>query len=279
MTARRTRTRRNTGSQHSPRPVGVLRRFFSAVTGLLGLVLVLCLSLGILVLVSAALIHGYRYATSSEYLALQEIEIKGNQRLTYAEVLRLMQVDTGENMLKLNISRMQKNLADSPWIKQARVRRDFPDQLHVDIQEKQAYFWVQNDHNLYYADKKGRTIDRLSPERLVSLPVLHLHDGAGSRHVAEIVTTLERRRFPFSIQDISWIRITETGRAHMYIHGLDLELSLDCRELEPQTDKLNLVWNDLRRRQDIDAVKRITVAGENAWVAYRRQAKPENQGK
>ena len=276
MTARQTRTRRNAGRHHSPRPVGVLRRFFAAVTGLLGLILVLGLSLGLLILVSAALIHGYRYATSSEYLALKEIEIQGNQRLTYAEILRLMQVNTGENMLKLNISRMQKKLAESPWVEQARVRRDFPDQLHVDIREKQAYFWVQNDHNLYYSDKQGRTIERLSPERLVSLPVLHLHDGADSRHVTGIVSTLERRNFPFSIQDISWIRITETGRAQMYIHGLDLELSLDCQELGSQTDKLNLVWNDLRRRQDIDDVKRITVAGENAWVAYRPQAKPEN---
>ncbi len=276
MTVRQTRKKRSAGRQHSPRPVGVLRRFFSAVTGLLGLILVLGLSLGILVLVSAALIHGYRYATSSEYLALKEIEIQGNQRLTYAEILSLMQVDTGINMLKLNISQMQKKLAESPWVKQARVRRDFPDQLHVDIREKQAYFWVQNDHNLYYADKQGRIIERLSPQRLVSLPVLHLHDGADARHVTGIVSTLERRSFPFSIQDVSWIRITRTGRAHMYIHGLDLELSLDCRELGPQTDKLNLVWNDLRRRQDIEAVERITVAGENAWVAYRPQAKPKN---
>ncbi len=276
MTARKTRKKRNTGRLHSPRPVGFLRRFFSAVAGLLGLILVLALSLGILVLVSAALIHGYRYATSSEYLALKEIEIQGNQRLTYAEILRLMQVDTGKNMLKLNISEMQKRLAESPWVEQARVRRDFPDQLHVNIREKQAYFWVQNDHNLYYADKQGRTIERLSPERLVSLPVLQLHDGADSRYVAGIVRTLEKRSFPFSIQDISWIRITETGRAGMYIHGLDLELALNCRELESQTDKLNVVWNDLRRRQDIDAVKQITVAGENAWVAYRHQAKPEN---
>ncbi len=276
MTARQSRTKRNTGRQHSPRTVGVLHRFFSAMTGILGLILVLGLSLGILVLLSAALIHGYRYATSSEYLALQEIEIKGNQRLTYAEILKLMQVDTGQNMLKMNISRMQKKLAENPWVKEARVRRDFPNQLHVNIREKQASFWVQNDNNLYYADKKGRTIEPLTPERLVSLPVLYLHDGAQSRHVAGIVTTLEKRRFPFSIQDISWIRITETGRVHMYIHGLDLELSLDCRELEQQTDKLNLVWSDLRRRQDINDIKRITVAGENAWVAYQTQAKPEN---
>ncbi len=274
MTRRTPSLARNSGNYHRPRPVGKFRKFFSALFGVVGLTMLLGLSLGFLVLVSAALIHGYHYATSSEYLELREIEIHGNQRLTYTDILRLMQVDTGINMLKLNMSQMQKRLVQSPWVEQARVRRDFPDQLHVDIREKQAYFWVQNDDNLYYADEKGRIIERLTPERLVSLPVLHTHQNAGSGDISEIVRTLEQRIFPFSIHDISWISITETGRVGMYIHGLDLKLAMNCRELHKQTRQLNAVWNDLRQRQEIDAVKMITVAGENVWVAYRDPEKP-----
>jgi len=267
------KTRRGVQYQRSGQK-GLFRRFFSAFVSFAGVSFILAFSLSFLLLVSIALIHGYRLATSSEYLALSEIEIEGGSHLGYQELLDLMEIGPGINMLQLNMPDLHRRLTENPWIEDARLKREFPDQLQVVVREKQAYFWVQNDHDLYYADKSGEIIDRLTPGRFISLPVLHIHGNPEPEAVIRLVDTLESRNFPFSIQEVAWIELSEPDRVEIYVQGPDLSLFLCCTELNSHLKKLNSVWRDLHQRKEINKVNRITVAGDNIWVAFNHLTKP-----
>ena len=269
----RNNTRQGVRYQRS-RQKGLFRRIFSAFLGFAGISFILAFSLSLLLLVSIALIHGYRFATSSEYLALSEIKIEGCRHLDHQELLDMMEIGPGINMLQLNMSDLHRRLTENPWIEDARLKREFPDQLKVYVSEKQAYFWVQNDHDLYYADKNGEIIDRLTPGRFVSLPVLHLHGDPEPEAVIRLVETLESRNFPFSIQEVAWIELSEPDRVAIYVQGPDLSLFLCCTELDGHLKRLNSVWRDLHQRKEIDKVNRITVAGDNVWVAFNHLTKP-----
>jgi len=250
---------------------GMIRGAFAALFRLAGLSFVLALSMGFIVLISIALLFGYNTAMSSDFFALNKIQISGNRQLTYDQLTQLMNVSPGDNILQFRMTDLHARLSSNPWIEEATVKRVFPDSLVVNCTERQAYFWLQDRDKLYYADKKGRIITAVSPERYVSLPVLHLAGERQDHDLESVVDFLENRSFPFSLQEVSWIRMNITGSVEMHIDSRKIDIALDRDLISSGPGRLNRVWSDLGARGEADSVERIIIAGRNAWVAYGSQ--------
>ncbi|MFO7727480.1 MAG: FtsQ-type POTRA domain-containing protein [Desulfonatronovibrio sp.] len=247
---------------------GLIKGMFVALYRLVGLSFLLTVSLGFIVLISIVLLYGYDRAVNSEFFALRQIEIIGNKQLTYSQLTELLNVNTGDNLLQLNMSDTHSLLNKNPWIEDASVKRVFPDRLVINIVEKQAYFWLQDQDKLCYADETGKVITPVSPQRYVSLPTLHLDGETEDYDLEAVVGFLESRDFPFSLNDISWIRIRQTGTVEMYVDSLGLTVTLDNSQLESGSAKLGRVWADLGKRKERESVNRIIITKSNAWVNY-----------
>ncbi|WP_028574973.1 cell division protein FtsQ/DivIB [Desulfonatronovibrio hydrogenovorans] len=250
------------------REKGRIRRFFSVLSRVLGMSLMLVMSLGFLGLISLGLLLGYNKAVNSDFFALKDIEVIGNRQLTYAELTEQMNIHPGDSLLQLRMSKLQARLEQNPWIATVAVTREFPDRVMVRIKERQAYFWVQDDHRLFYADERGRIISEISPRRFVSLPILHVRGEQQEADLGAVVGFLESRNFPFPLQDVSWIRIRESGTVEIGISRQNLLIVLDRAQLGRSASRLSLVWADIKNQGEAQAVQRITLAGRNAWVAY-----------
>ncbi|MFP4084258.1 MAG: cell division protein FtsQ/DivIB [Desulfonatronovibrio sp.] len=250
------------------RTVGLIKGIFVAVYRLVGLSFLIAVSLGFIILVSIVLLYGYNRAVNSDFFGLREIEITGNKQLTYSQLTELLNVNAGDNLLQLNMSDMHSVLDKNPWTEDVSVKRVFPDRLVINITEKQAYFWLQDQDKLCYADETGQVITQVSPQRYVSLPILHLQGQADKSDLEAVVGFLESREFPFSLNDISWIRIEGAGTVEMYAHSPGLTLTLDNSILESGSAKLGRVWTDLGKREERESVEKIIIAEKNAWVGY-----------
>ena len=250
---------------------GLIWGTFTALFRLARLSFVLILSTGFVVCISIALLYGYNSAMSSDFFALKEIKISGNRQLTHAQMTELMDVHPGDSILQLRMFDLHAKLSGNPWIDEVSIKRVFPDRLVVKCRERQAYFWLQNRDKLYYADKNGRTITPVSPVRYVSLPILYIEDQQQDHDLESVVVFLENRSFPFSFQDISWIRVKKTGTVEMHIGSRKIDIALDRDVLDSGPGRLSRVWSDLGNRGEDDAVDRIIIAGRNAWVGYGSQ--------
>lgn len=254
------------------RPALLIWGTFTALFRLAGISLLLALSLGFIVFISIALLYGYNTAMNSDFFGLKKIEISGNSRLTYDQLTELMDVHPGDSLLQLRISDLYARLHENPWVEEVSIKRIFPDRLVVNLEEKQAYFWVQDRDELCYADKNGRIITRVSPGRYMSLPVLHIEDEQKKHDLEPVVGFLENRSFPFSLQDISWIRARESGIVEMHLRPGGINILLDRDLLDSGPGRLKRVWSDLGARQEKNSVEKIMIAGNNAWVKYRQEA-------
>ncbi|MFW5731517.1 MAG: cell division protein FtsQ/DivIB, partial [Desulfonatronovibrionaceae bacterium] len=172
-------------------------------------------------------------------------------------------------LLQLKMSALHDNIADNPWIESVSVKRVFPEELVVTVQEKQAYFWVQHGDRLYYADQKGRRITRISPDRFVSLPVLYMQGEGLKSELSMLVNHLEDMSFPFSFQDIAWINIKPAGSIEMRIQSLGMDILMDEQVLRQGPERLNRIWKDLKKRNETKQVERIILLGNNAWVGFK----------
>ncbi len=238
---------------------------------LVGVSFILVMSLAFIVLISIVLLYGYNTAMNSSFFALKEIEISGNRQLTYVQLTEIMEVNPGDSILQLNMSDLHARIQGNPWIQEVSIKRVFPDRLVVNLKESQAYFWLQDQDRLCYADENGRVITAISPGRYVSLPILYLEGEQRNHDLKTVVSFLENRSFPFSLQDISWIRAKESGSVEMRIEPSRINITLDKDLLSSGPRRLNKVWADLVARGETDSVEKIVIAGSNAWVGFRLQ--------
>lgn len=93
---------------------------------------------------------------------IASIEVKGNNFLSEGEVRELLGPAVGDNLVSADLEALRSNLAASPWVGGAVVRRKLPDTLLVNVTERFPIALAETDQ-LYVMDASGELIDLLGP--------------------------------------------------------------------------------------------------------------------
>lgn len=91
--------------------------------------------LTLLMAVSAVFMAGYAAVTRTGYFKTQAIKVSGMKRLSHDEILAQAGVDHGDNLLAVNLRLVRKRLLTHPWIATARVAREIPETIIIEVSE------------------------------------------------------------------------------------------------------------------------------------------------
>lgn len=216
----------------------------------------------------AGLYFGYSWVTTTSAFALENILLEGNERLSYGDVLVAGKVRLGQNCLGLNVSRVEALLAKNPWVENVSVRRELPNRLIITLTEKEPVYWIRRGGALYYADNNGELIAAVSPADFRSLPVLDV-DSAVQEHLPELpemITTLNGGGLPLSPSTLAWVRLSSAGQAEMFLEDANLTLTFALEDWKSELRHVRAATTDIRRRGEMEGVRRITAAGGKVWV-------------
>ena len=83
---------------------------------------------------------------------ITSIDVVGNKKLSKEQVIRASGGTTNENIFKVSLKNMEINLKRHPYIKEAKVKRKFPDKLVVDIVERREKFSIPYMESYVYSD-------------------------------------------------------------------------------------------------------------------------------
>jgi cell division protein FtsQ len=127
------------------------------------------------VAVCAAVVGAYllteRFAIPNRF-RIASIEVKGNKFLSEGEVREMLGPAIGGNLISADLEGLRANLAASPWVGGAIVRRKLPDTLTVDVTERFPIALAETDQ-LYVMDSSGELIDLLGPRTAgFDLPII-----------------------------------------------------------------------------------------------------------
>jgi len=125
--------------------------------------------------VCAALVGAFllteRFAIPNRF-RIATIEVKGNRFLSEGEVREMLGPALGGNLIGADLEGLRSNLAASPWVGGAIVRRKLPDTLTVDVTERFPIALAETDQ-LYVMDSSGELIDLLGPRTAgFDLPII-----------------------------------------------------------------------------------------------------------
>jgi cell division protein FtsQ len=133
------------------------------------------LALGVLVAIGAALAVAWgvvRYAATTPRFAVTAFEVEGARKLGQAELGKLMGIELGTNIFKIDTADAERRLLADPWIRQVKVSRKLPGTLRIELEERDAVAIGSIGDHLYLLTRAGEPFKELAPQDPYDLPVV-----------------------------------------------------------------------------------------------------------
>jgi cell division protein FtsQ len=111
-------------------------------------------------------------AAAYEYLYIREINFYGNRHLSEDDLKKLMGCSEKSSFFSVSSGDIYRRLRQSPWIKDALVRKDLTGRIDVRLTESVAIgVLVLNDRS-WLVDREGARLEEIKQEQTYFLPVI-----------------------------------------------------------------------------------------------------------
>jgi cell division protein FtsQ len=129
-------------------------------------------------LVMFVVTRGMTFLSTSTLLRVDSISPSGNQRMSGDAVRSMLDGLRGENILFVDLEEWRSRLLESPWVRDASLRRSLPSTVEVTVQERTPIAIGRMAGRLYLVDERGTVIDEYGPHyATLDLPIV---DGFGA---------------------------------------------------------------------------------------------------
>lgn len=113
----------------------------------------------------------YASAARHPYFTVQQIVLSGSQQLDRDSVLSAGDLYVGMSIWTVDPAGAEERIEALAWVRDAQVRREFPDRVRVFITERQPTA-IAMVEGLQYLDRTGRVLGPVEPGSQVDLPFI-----------------------------------------------------------------------------------------------------------
>jgi cell division protein FtsQ len=141
--------------------------------GRLALALKLLAGLAVVVVASSAVAYSlHRYALTTHRFAIQTLDVHGGRRLTREKVRAAAGIELGKNLFAFDTKKAEEALLADPWVSSARVTRELPGTLRVELTERDAYAVAVLGDRPWLVTREGEPFTEIHEDDPYDLPVL-----------------------------------------------------------------------------------------------------------
>lgn len=234
------------------------------------------LAFGLVLLISVAALAGmgtvsvwiYKKAITSDFFTTTHIDVAGNARLSRDMVLQYGGINIGDNSLAVSIGEIERNLRNTPWVKEASVKRLLPNRFIIKINERMPSFWIRKDNILYYANEKGDIIAPVESRNFLSLPTLKIMPDAEEMIdcLPRLLSDIRNGILPIETGSISQIVLNSLNEVEIQLEDRDLKLAIAATNWEDNMSNLGVALADLVKRRELAHVREIRANGGNVLI-------------
>jgi cell division protein FtsQ len=144
-------------------------------------------------------------AAQAHALRIERISIRGNERISKAEVAHALDGMIGQSLVWTNLDHWREQLLKSPWIRDAAMRRSLPSTIEVVVSERRPIGIGRVHGDLFLVDEHGIILDQFGTRYAdFDLPIIdglvvrdsngsRVADEAGAELAARLITALRAR--------------------------------------------------------------------------------------
>jgi cell division protein FtsQ len=193
-------------------------------------------------------------------MAAQEITITGLEHHEPEMLLAAIGVQPGGSLIGFDAVQARNILQNLDWIENAKVQRLFPNQLVVEVREREPFAIWQRGQAYYVIDKSGAAMSGLEASQMVRLPLV-TGEGANAA-AAELINQLAA--YPGIMLQVKAAARVGSRRWTLYLdNGITVQLpEQDWQQAIATADELNRTQQLLSRgirSLDLRLQGRVTV--------------------
>lgn len=102
--------------------------------------------------------------------AVDNVVVEGNSETSDIDVLQQLGLDGAVSVMTLDASQARGALIELPWVRDADVRKVYPDTLEISLTEREPFAIWQNGQDLFVIEKNGAVIAPMNERKFVELP-------------------------------------------------------------------------------------------------------------
>jgi len=179
--------------------------------------------------------------------------------VTSGEILEKAKIKIGENIFRINDSKIKKNIETLSYVKNAKIYRALPNRIILKIEERKPYAIVKHLESFAITDKYGYVLEIKQENSMKDLPIIYginpeeCTSGEKLKGVsmlkyensAYIIETAEKIGFNYHFSEINY---DDSTNVKLYIGEKDIdiiygEISLD--NIEEKLGHLASILNQL----------------------------------
>ena len=96
---------------------------------------------------------------SDSFFKLEKLKLDGRKRSSKEKIMSSLSIKMNTPILNINIQELKQNILQVPWIKNAKVSRKFPNEIHIYIEEYKPLAIWQFRKEIIILDRDGYHIE------------------------------------------------------------------------------------------------------------------------
>jgi cell division septal protein FtsQ len=120
-------------------------------------------------------------------ITVDEIQISGNYHLTEEDILEIINVSQGEQLMDIQFDDINRRLHQNTWIKSAALRRQFPGRLIVKVDEANPMALLSFRKRMFLIDEDGNILERIKSDTTPFLPVIRDINPKNKKEMKEAI--------------------------------------------------------------------------------------------
>ena len=235
-----------------------------------------------------------RVVAALEMFQVEQINVRGNHRLSKGEVLAMLESLRGRSILAVDLDEWRQALLSSPWVADASLRRTLPSTVDVVILERAPLGIGRINGSLYLVDDRGAVIDEYGPNYAdLDLPIIDglsghsgAADGSGApsgQESADVYRAMLARRLLDALRvrnmagQISQIDVSDARNAVVLLEGDTTLIRLGNERFVERLQSYFELAPALRER--VPAIDYVDLRfDERVYVRPARQRRPPRGG-
>lgn len=195
------------------------------------------------------------FALNSDIFLIKTIEVKGNFALSQDDILDKFSVNKGENIFKVRLSDGRKDIGEIPYIKKVNIKRNLPDTISINIEERKEIALIQNLSMYLLVDEEGYILDYVDRPK-EDLPVIKgqgikdvkLGENIFLKDTEDMTEFVTRTKEMGILEKARLLELDENGEINISLkNGIDIAFgSID--NVKYKLELLNEILDDIKKK-------------------------------
>lgn len=177
-----------------------------------------------------------------KWLQISDVKINAEAPLQAADVNRWLPAIQGKNLLLLNADSLLSLIQSESWVREASVRKEFPNRLVINVQTRQPEALAMSHGLIYFVDAKGwiaRWESASSKSKVLPLLQWEKESYRTEWELSEILARLTSLRQMLSGQaEVSQLVMSHYPYVKAFLVSPQIEIQMSVSDWESQLERL-----------------------------------------